>query len=58
MVRHWTAVQSYLETGDARRLRTFRRQWVQVEKLKWAFMTDAREIDRLARAGEISFESI
>jgi hypothetical protein len=56
--RHTEAVKHYLRTGDASRLRPFRGQYVQVGKLRYAFLTDPTEIERRKRLGALSFESL
>lgn len=56
--RYWAAVNHYLTTGDDRRLREFRGKSVRWEKRAYPFVTDTVVLDRLARTGLLSFESI
>ena len=55
---YWAAVKHYAETGDARPLRAFRGKSIRTGKRTYRFVTDLDQIERLARAGELSFESI
>ncbi len=55
---YWNAVQRYLETGDDSQLRRFRGKSVRVNKLAHAFITDTATLDRLADAGELSFDDL
>lgn len=55
---YMSAVDHYLRTGDDRRLRRFRGQGVWVEKRFYPFITDLDTLDRLASAGEVSFEEL
>ena len=57
--RHWAAVQRYLETGDATRLAEFRNKYIiDASGKRVALLTDLPELDRLASAGVLSFESL
>lgn len=55
---YWSAVDHYLKTGDASRLRPFRGKSVRFEKLGHPFVTDPRTLSRLANAGETAFEDL
>ncbi len=55
---YWHAVQRYLETGDDFQLRRFRGKSVRVNKQAHAFITDTAMLDRLADAGELSFDDL
>lgn len=55
---YWNAVQRYLETGDDSQLRRFRGKSVRVNKQAHAFITDTATLDRLADAGELSFDDL
>jgi hypothetical protein len=57
--KYWDAVQKYLRTGDESSLKQFRRKRiVDTNKKHIRFITDADQLDRLANAGVLSFESI
>ena len=57
--RHSAAVQRYLETGDATRLAEFRNKYIiDASGKRVALLTDLPELDRLASAGVLSFESL
>lgn len=56
--RYMNAVRRYLETGDARPLRKFWGKSVTVDKCAYRFITDTNELDALAGAGELRFDSI
>jgi hypothetical protein len=58
IARYMGAVDHYLRTGDDRRLRRFRGKGVWVEKRFRPFITDLDLLDRLASAGEVSFEEL
>ena len=58
IARYMGAVDHYLQTGDDRRLRRFRDKGVWVEKRFRPFITDLDVLDRLADAGEVSFEEL
>lgn len=58
IARYMGAVDDYLRTGDDRRLRRFRGKGVWVEKRFRPFLTDRDLLDRLAGAGEVSFEEL
>ncbi len=56
--RFWAAVDRYLTTGDASRLRPFRGRAIHIGGVRYPFLTDLTTLDRLANAGEVSFESL
>jgi len=57
--KYWDAVGLYLQTGDASRLREFRRKSVwDANGRRFDLLTDLDELDRLGSAGVLSFESI
>ncbi len=58
LARYMSAVDHYLRTGDDRLLRRFRGQGIWVEKRFRPFLTDLDPLDRLADAGEVSFEEL
>lgn len=56
---YWAAIAHYVLTGDGRSLRRFRPMRLRTRaKLSLPFLTDLDAIDRLARAGELSFEDL
>lgn len=56
---YWAAVHRYLQTGDASRLNKFRGKKITDTKgKKFSFLTDLDELNRLASAGVLSFESL
>jgi len=57
--KYWTAVERYLQTGDASALREFRGRYiVDASGKRVSLLTNPREIDRLGSAGVLSFESL
>jgi hypothetical protein len=57
--RYWAAVQKYLETGDAAALRKIRRKTIiDADGKRIRLIKDLAELDRLAYAGVLSFESL
>jgi hypothetical protein len=58
LAQHASAVRRYVETGDDRALRRLRSKSVQIGGKKLDLLTDTRQIDRLAHAGEVSYESL
>jgi len=56
MGRHMNAVDRYLKTGKTDHLTEFRGQFVRAQKVAYPFITNPRTLDRLASAGEISYE--
>jgi hypothetical protein len=55
---YWVAVDHYLKSGDEERLGVFRGKAVRVGKEIFFFVTDPRILNRIANAGEVSFEDI
>jgi hypothetical protein len=59
LAAYWAAVARYVTTGDDRALRRFRSMRLRTRtKLSLPFLTDLAALDRLARAGELSFEDL
>ena len=58
LARYWNAVRTYLRTGRTAQLREFRGQVLRVDKLAFPFITDLRTLERLAHAGEFTFEEL
>ncbi len=56
--RFWPAAHYYLRTGIDSRLRRFRGKGVRVAGQFYPYITDLPTLERLAQAGEISFEDI
>lgn len=53
------AVKRYLETGDDRGLRKFKRMMLKTrQKTSLPFLTDLDQLDRLGEAGQLSFEDL
>jgi len=55
---YWNAVDHYLRTGDTRQVRAFRKKRFRTASGTVAFLTDPRQLDRLALAGQVSFEDL
>lgn len=55
---YWSAVHTYLRTGETFGLRKFRGKSVSVEKRKYPFITEPSLLDRLFDAGELTFDDI
>lgn len=55
---YWNAVKQYTEHGDVSGLRKFRSKSVRVNKRAYVFITDLDMLDRLADAGELSFDDL
>ena len=55
---HRAAVNLYLRTGGDSRLAEFQGKGIRSGKLFFPFITDTAVLDRLAHAGEISFERV
>jgi hypothetical protein len=58
IARHMAAVHRYLETGETDALQEFVGKSVRSRGASFAFLTDPRVLDRLAHAGEVSFERL
>src|SRR4051812_8797348 len=56
--RYMAAVHTYLTTGDRRALRQFRGKNIRAGKVAYPFITDGKTLERLAFAGEVSFEDL
>jgi hypothetical protein len=57
--QYWAAVQKYLETGDASVLQKIRRKTItDADGKRIRLIKDLAELDRLASAGVLSFESL
>jgi len=57
--QYWSAIQSYLQTGDDSELRKFKGQSVVAQSGEtFPLITNLAELDRLASAGVFSFESL
>jgi hypothetical protein len=57
--RYWAAVHKYLETGDTSALHKIRRKTVtDADGKRVRLIKDLAELDRLASAGVLSFESL
>lgn len=55
---HMAAVDRYLRTGDSSALKPFRGQAIRVGKVDFRFVTHLKTLERLAYAGEVSFEDL
>ena len=56
---YWNSVHRYLQTGDASRLKKFEGQFIKdANGEQIPLPTDRKELNRLASAGVISFESL
>jgi hypothetical protein len=58
LAAYMSAVHRYLDTGDRGALSAFRGQAFVGPKAKYAFITDTKTLERLAYAGEVSFEDL
>jgi hypothetical protein len=57
--KHWAAVRLYLDTGDASGLRQFRGRFVSDgDGARFLLLTSLNELDHLASAGVLSFETV
>ena len=57
--RHMAAVHQALgPKGDPRALKAFRGKAIRVGKITYPFITDSKTLERLAFAGEVSFEDL
>ena len=55
---YMAAVDWYLRTGDTSRLAEFRGEGIRSGKKLFPFLTNSAALDRLAQAGEVSFERL
>jgi hypothetical protein len=58
LARHMAAVDRYLKTGDTDPLGEFESQGIRSRNQFHPFLTDTDALDRLANAGEVSFERL
>ena len=58
IARYMAAVHKYLTTGDRRALWPFRGKAIRSGKVAYPFITDSKTLERLAFAGEVSFEDL
>jgi len=58
IAQYWNAVDHYLKTGNTSLLRPFRGKTVRAGKVGYPFLTDPRTLNRLALAGEVTFEDL
>lgn len=59
IAEHWNAVQKYLETGDTSAIQQLRHRTItDSEDREIPLLTDIGQLERLADAGILSFESI
>jgi hypothetical protein len=54
----WNAVDTYLRTGDRRALAPYEGRSFLAEGHRMPFITDPRLLDRLAHAGQVTFEDL
>jgi hypothetical protein len=56
---HWAAVQKFLQTGDDSALLKFaKKRIVDARRKRYPLLTDLKELERLASAGVLRFESM
>jgi hypothetical protein len=58
VARHMAAVDRFLKTGDTSALKPFRGKSIRVGKVDYRFLTNPTTLERLAFAGEVSFEDL
>jgi hypothetical protein len=58
VARYMAAVDHFLRTGDSKPLDKFHGQAIHARNQKYLFLTDSEALDRLANAGEVSFERL
>ena len=58
LAKYWNAVDTYLRTGDRRALAPYAGRSLTAEGHRMSFVTDPRLLDRLANAGEVTFEDL
>lgn len=58
VARYMAAIDRYLRTGDASALAEFKGQTIRSRGKSHPFLSNSRAIDRLAQAGEVSFERL
>ncbi len=58
VARYMAAVDRYLQTGETDALAEFRGQSIRSGNRTYVFLTNTAALDRLAKAGEVSFERL
>ena len=58
VARHMAAVDQYLRDGSTEALQAFQGQTIRAGKVTHPFLTDPSALDRLALAGEVSFDRL
>jgi hypothetical protein len=58
IAKHWVAVDRYLRTGEEDWLQAFSGQTFRAGNVTHQFLTDLDALDRLALAGEVSFDRL
>jgi hypothetical protein len=58
VAQHSAAVHEFLKTGDSRSLDAFQGQAIRSRNQTHFFLTDTEALERLANAGEVSFERL
>jgi hypothetical protein len=58
VARYMAAINQYLLTGETEALDKFRGQTIRTRNVTYHFLTDLGVLDRLAHAGEVSFERL
>jgi len=59
LAKYWEAVHRFVANGDARRVRQFRGKYIiDANGVRHPLLTNLVEVDRLANAGVLSFESL
>jgi hypothetical protein len=58
VAQYMAAADRFLTTGDARPLAAFEGQVIRSGKKSFPFLTDTEALERLANAGEVSFERL
>jgi hypothetical protein len=58
VAEYWAGVDHYLKSGDAQRLERFQGKSLRAGKAQLPFITDLSILDRIASAGEVTFEDL
>ena len=58
LATYWNAVDTYLRTGDRRPLSPYEGRSLLLEGHRMPFITDPALLDRLAHAGQVTFEDL
>jgi hypothetical protein len=58
IAQYYNAVREYLATGSTRKLKRFEGWYIEAPEGEFDFVTDSATINRLARAGAVSFLDI